>query len=124
LIQELLAPVTLRERITGSRDYESILTKIAESNEPAAIVDLLPFTVASDRNVAVAAARAIHKLLSGIDAAEISRIAPSLHYGPTYSAQSYDWYHLAPAKFSTLERFGDAATSVFALASFQRIRLP
>jgi len=118
LIQELLAPLTWRERITGSRDYESILTQIGESNEPAAIIDLLPFTVASDDNVAVAAARTIHKLLAGIDAAEISRLAPSLRYGPTYSAESYHWYHLDLPKLAAFERFGDAATSLFALASF------
>lgn len=118
LIQELIEPLTWRERITGSRNYASILTKIGDSNEPGAIAYLLPFTIASDRNVAAAAARAVHKLASVIDATEINQLAPSLHYGPTYSLESHNWYHLCRSKFAVFEDFGDAATSLFALASF------
>ncbi|HEU4770005.1 MAG TPA: HEAT repeat domain-containing protein [Pyrinomonadaceae bacterium] len=94
------------------------MTEIGESREPAAIIDLLSFTLASEFDVAATAALAIQKLLPANPVAELIRMESALSHGLTYSGQSYyDWYKLSPDQLGSFERFGDAAVSLFGVAS-------
>jgi hypothetical protein len=63
LIQRLFKPLILREKITGSRNYAALLSKIAEANDPTCIEYIVPFLLSSNRNVARTAAKAVHKVL-------------------------------------------------------------
>ena len=71
LIQQLYEPATLWEKLRGSGDDAAILSEIGDSAEPAAIVDVLPFVLASKPDVAGAAAMSVHKLVLKSTAQEL-----------------------------------------------------
>ena len=119
LIDRLSEPHTLWEKLTGSRKYAAIFSEIAGSNEPAAIVDLLPFVLATKLNIATAAADAVHRLLRGFPAKELSWLEYNLRARVSYSGGViYDWYKLSPSQLALLERFGDQSVQILGLASF------
>jgi hypothetical protein len=62
LVNQLYEPVSLWERLSQSGKAAGILTEIANSAEPVAIIDILPFVLADRKEVANAAAAAAHKL--------------------------------------------------------------
>src|ERR1044072_4834146 len=105
LIDRLNERGTWWEKLTGSSDYESIFAEIAEENEPAAIVDLLPFVIATKVDVAAAAADAVHRLLSVIPAKVLGWLEWNVRTRVAYSAGViYDWYRLSPSQLALLER--------------------
>jgi len=121
LIERLNQPVTLREQLTGSRKYDRIFAAIADANEPAAIIEILPFTLATNTSVAAAAAVAVHKLLLATPAADLISLDLALRNRSTYSGVPiYEWHKLSPAQLGVLEHFGDATVSLLALASFHQ----
>ncbi len=72
LIDQLIEPVSLWERLKSSRDDAAVLSEIGNSSEPAAIIDILPFILAGRRDVAAAAATAVHKLILGTTGTELA----------------------------------------------------
>ncbi len=90
----------LIQRLYGShssRDYVALLSEIGDSNEPAAIVDILPF-IHQKGEVAFAAADALHKLLLGTTRNELAWLDAAVRRGSMYGkSDAYDWYK-TPAK--------------------------
>lgn len=118
LIERLREPLSLREKLTGSRDYQAILSEIGDSNETAAIIDILPF-IFSRGDTAQAAAAAVHKLLLGTSLTDLPWLDSALRYSSTYFAPDFNhWNNLLPTKIDELERFGEASVSLLGLASF------
>ena len=121
LIERLNAPVTLREKITGSRDYKAILSGIADSNEPAAIIDVLPFVLAGKPDVAAAAVDAVHKLLRSVSVTDLTWLDSALRQRSPYSTTSfYKWRQLSPSQLDLLDRFGHRSVQLLGLASFHQ----
>ena len=104
----------------GSADCQTILSEIADSNEPAAIVDILPMILYRG-DVAFAAAAALHKLLLGIAPRELAWLDSALRQRSTYAVPDfYEWHKISPGKVGEFERFGSASFSLIALASFHQ----
>ena len=121
LIERLFEPLILREKIMGSRDYATLLSKIAEANEPAAIVYLVPFILSSNRNVAHTAAKAIHKLLLATPLTDLPWLDENLRPHSAYPGDHLEeWRKLSPLQLHSLQSFGDTSTSLFALVTFHR----
>ena len=121
LIQRLYDPPSLLEKITASRDYESIFSQLAESAEPAAILYVLPFVLARNSIVAAAAATAVHKLMLVTPLTDLIWLDSDLRKQSLYSIESlYEWHKLSPRQLGLLERFGEASVSLLALASSHR----
>jgi hypothetical protein len=72
LIEQLVEPVGLWEKLKGSRDVAAILSEIGDSNEPAAIIDILPFILTGKPDVAAAAAMSVHKVVLGSTRKELA----------------------------------------------------
>ena len=119
LIGLLQGPLPLHEKTT--RDYESIFAEIAELGDPAAIVDVLPFALASNSTVANAAAAAVHRLLLVTPLMDLVWIDSDLRKYSYYPfVTSLEWYNLSPSQLGLLERFAEASTSLLALATSHR----
>jgi HEAT repeat protein len=119
LIQQLIAPVSLWENLKGSRDEVGILSAIGNSNEPSAIIDILPFILAGRREVAESAAVAVHKLLLKTSANELIWLDWGLRRRPSYSGYYfYEWHKMSPKQLDLLESFGDASVWLLGMASF------
>jgi hypothetical protein len=118
LIDRLSEPPTLWEKLTGSGEYNAIFSEIADSNEPAAIVDLLPFVLATKSDVATAAADAVHRLLRVFPTKDLGWLEYNLRARVAYSGVIYDWYKLSPSQLALLERFGERSVQILGLASF------
>ena len=102
----------------GSRAHVALLSEIGDSNEPAAIVDILPF-IHKKGEVAVAAADALHKLLQGTSPNDLAWLDAAVRRNSMYgNSDAYDWYNAPAKKIEELERFGNASFSLIALASF------
>lgn len=113
LIQQLRGP-------TGWQDYRSLLSEIADSNEPAAIVDILPLILYRSE-IAFAAAAALHKLLLGTTTSELAWFDSALRSSSTYLVPNfYEWHKISEQKIDELERFGNASFSLIALATFHQ----
>ncbi|HLA09571.1 MAG TPA: HEAT repeat domain-containing protein [Pyrinomonadaceae bacterium] len=121
LIQQLYEPASLWEKLRGSRDDAAILSEIGDSTEPAAIVDVLPFVLASKPDVAAAAATSVHKLVLKATAQELVWLDCLLRRSSSYSGDSlYEWHNLRPDQLDLLERFGEASVSLVGIASFHQ----
>ena len=121
LIEQLLEPVGLWEKLKGSRDDAAILTAIGDSNERTVLVDVLPFVLAKRPEVAEAAAMSVHKLVLGSTAKELAWLDCALRQRSPYSGDhSYEWHKVSPGQLVLLERFGDASVSLLGMASFHQ----
>lgn len=119
LIQRLHEPFTLLENIFGSRNYAAILSEIAEANEPAAIVHIPSFLLSRDRNVAAAAASAVHKLLLATPLTDLPWLDENLRPYACYPEDHLsEWRNLSLPRLESLEKFGDTFPSLLSLASF------
>jgi hypothetical protein len=79
LIRLLRKSLASREELTSLRDYEAVLSQIVNSNDRAtAIVELLPFTLASKSDHAAAAAATIHKLVLATRVTDLNRLERTL----------------------------------------------
>src|SRR6185437_14381477 len=96
-------------------------SEIGNSNEPAAIVDILPFVLAAKPDVATAAATSVHKLVLRITTKELMWLDCVLRRRSSYSGDYlYEWHKLSPERFGLIERFGEASVSLFGMASFHQ----
>src|SRR5215813_4797271 len=97
LIEQLLEPAGLLEKLKSSRTDAAILTAIGDSNEWAAIIDILPFVLAKRPGVAAAAALAVHKLVLGTTIKELVWLDWALRQRSPYSGDHfYEWHKVSP----------------------------
>jgi len=111
----------LWEKLKGSRDDAAILSEIGNSGEPAAIIDIIPFILATSPDVATAAAKSVHKLVLGTTTNELVWLDQVLRRRSSYSGDYlYEWHKLSPGHLGLLERFNDASVSLLGMASFHQ----
>jgi HEAT repeat protein len=121
LIERLNQSDSLWETLRGSRDGAALLSKIGNSNEPAAIIDILPFVLSKKSDVAIAAAVAVHKLVLGTTTKELIWLDCAIRQRSPYSGNSfYEWHKMSPGQLDLLERFGDPSVSLLGMASFHQ----
>ena len=118
LIDQLVEPVGLWEKLKGSREVAALLSAIGDSNETAALIDILPFVIVGKPDVAATAARSVHKLVQRSTTQELAWLDFALRQRSPYSGHHfYEWHKLAPDKLGVLERFGEASISLFGITS-------
>jgi hypothetical protein len=93
-----------------SQEIRKII-ELSESNEPLAILDILPFAVARRRRVAAAAADAIHKLLRQVSTVDLPSLDIAARQRSYHVYHFYDWYRLSPEQLERFGEFGDASIS-------------
>jgi len=121
LIQQLYKAAGFWEKLKGSRDDAAILSEIGDSTEPTAIIDILPFILATNPDVAAAAAMSVHKLVLRTTTQELVWLDSVLRRHSSYSGgYLYEWHKLAPEQLGLLERFGEASGSLIGIASFHQ----
>src|SRR5256885_1061194 len=99
LIQQLYKFTSLWGKLKGSRDDAAILCEIGNSGEPAAIIDIIPFILATSPDVATAAARSVHKLVLGATTNELVWLDQVLRRRSSYSGDYlYEWHKLSPGQ--------------------------
>lgn len=120
LIEQLHQLEDVWQKLSGRQGDVAILTAIGASNEPASIVHILPFVLATQPEVATAAAMAVHKLVLASTTKDLVWLDGGVRQLTTYGELSYEWFKLYPDQLNILERFGEASASLFAMASFHR----
>lgn len=109
---------TPEEKKLRLRDYEAALSELLNSNKRAFIIELLPFTL-DDSADARPAADTIHSFIAAMPIADLADFESTLHKRSPYSSEwLYVWRQLSPQKLGTLERFGEASSSLLGIASF------
>ena len=92
LIQCLNEPRGFVEALTGSRDYVSLLFRVGDSKEPAALLEILSFALSKKRDIAGAAAAAVDKLVRETTAKELLWLDDAMRRRSPYSGTSfYEW---------------------------------
>jgi HEAT repeat protein len=120
LIEQLHQLEGVWQKLSGRQGDVAILTAIGDSNEPASIVHVLPFVLATQPEVATAAAMAVHKLVLASTTKDLVWLDGGVRQLTTYGELSYEWFKLYPDQLNMLERFGSASASLFGIASFHR----
>jgi HEAT repeat protein len=121
LISDLNQPRGFVKTLTTSRIYVSLLISIGNSKEPAAIIEILPFVLSKKRDVAEAAASAVHKLVSGTTSEDLAWLDYALRRRSPYSGNSfYKWHKISPEDLVSLERFDAPLVSLLGMASFHQ----
>jgi HEAT repeat protein len=121
LIEQLNRHIGFWERVTGSRDERDLLTTIGDSNEPAAVTGILPFALSAKRDIAKAAAVAVHKLTRGITSRELAWLDSEVRkLSPYWGSDFYAWDKMSPEQLGLLERFAETSVSLLGMASFHR----
>ena len=119
LINQLYEPASFWERLSQSRKAAATITEIGNSAEPATIIDILPFVLADRKEVAIAAAAAVRKLIesaSPTDLLGLDRL--SRERSPYVGNYRLDWYRLLPQDLNRLQTFGEASGALLGMASF------
>ena len=97
------------------------IVRVGDSNEPSAIIDILPFVIAAKPEVAAAAAMSVHKLVLGSTTKELAWLDCALRQRSSYSGDHfYEWHKVSPGQLGLLDRFGDASVSLLGMASFHQ----
>ncbi len=121
LIQHLYEPRSLWKRLKGSLDVTRVLTELGDSNEPSAIIDVLPFVLVAKPEIAAAAAKSVHKLVLATTIKELVCLDETLRQRSPYSGdQFYEWHKVSPDQLGILQGFGDASVSLLGMASFHQ----
>jgi HEAT repeat protein len=121
LIDQLNQRRSFWETLTGSRDDEGLLSEIGDSNEPAAITGILPFALSAKRDIAKAAAVAVHKLTRSITSSELAWLDSAVRkLSPYWGSDFYAWHKMSPDQLGLLERFAETSVSLLGMASFHR----
>ncbi|HSS20362.1 MAG TPA: hypothetical protein VLL54_09820 [Pyrinomonadaceae bacterium] len=119
LIQQLHEPRGFVEALRGSRDYVSLLRRVGDSKELAAIIEILPFVLSKKRGVAEAAAAAVDKLVLDATTKELLWLDDAMRRRSPYSGESfYEWHRMSPNQLLSFERFGAASVSLLGMPSF------
>lgn len=119
LINQLYEPASFWERLSHSGKAAGTLTEIGNSAEPVSIIDILPFVLADRKEVAIAAAAAVHKLTEATsprDLLGLDRL--SRERSPYVGNYRLDWYRLLPKDLDRLQTFGEASTALLGIAGF------
>src|SRR6185295_2713654 len=121
LINQLNRRRSFWETLTGARDDKHLLSEIGNSNEPAAITGILPFALSAQRDIAKAAAVAVHTLTRGITSRELGWLDSAVRkLSPYWGSDFYAWHKMSPEQLDLLERFGQTSVSLLGMASFHR----
>jgi len=121
LISELNQPRGFVKTLTTSRINVSLLIGIGNSKEPAAIIEILPFVLSRKRDVAEAAASAVHKLVRGATSEDLAWLDEALRQRSPYSGDaSYEWHKISPDDLVSFERFNASSVSLLGMASFHQ----
>jgi HEAT repeat protein len=121
LIDQLNQRNSFWKALTGSRNLRDLLSAIGDSNEPAAITGILPFALSARRDIAKAAAVAVHKLTRGVTSRELAWLDSAVRKLSPYSGSDfYAWHKMSPEQLGLLERFGETSESLLGMASFHR----
>ena len=121
LIDRLNGPSGFWETLRASRDEADLLNSIGDSHEPAAIVSILPFALSTKRDVAKAAAVAVHKLALEMTSTQFAWLDYAVREISQYSgSHSYAWHKMSPEQMPLLERFDETSVSLSGMASFHR----
>jgi HEAT repeat protein len=119
LIERLNAPASLREKITARRDDAGLIARIADSGEPAAVVDVAPFVLSENPSVARAAAAAVESLLSVVTPEDLARLDSVFRERSPYSGRyRMEWHRLTPSDLGRLESLSGQRFILLGLASF------
>jgi HEAT repeat protein len=118
-IEQLNAPAGFWGKITSRRDDEGLITRIAESGEPAAVVDVAPFVLSENHYVARAAAAAVERLLSAVTPEDLARLDSVFRERSPYAGRyRLEWRRLTPSDLGRLKTFSGQRIILFGLASF------
>lgn len=121
LIQQLNEPRGFFEALTGSRDYVSLLLKVGESKELAALIEILPFVLSKKRDIAEAAATAVDEMIRESTARELQWLDYAMRRRSPYSGESfYEWHKMSPERLLSFERFAETSVSLLGMASFHQ----
>ena len=121
LIQQLNEPRGFVEALSGSRDYVSLLLRIGNSKELAALIEILPFVLSKKRDIAGEAAAAVDKLIRETTARELQWLDEAMRRRSPYSGESfYEWHKLSPEQLLSFEHFGETSVSLLGMASFHQ----
>jgi hypothetical protein len=121
LIERLNRHTGFWERVTGSRNERDLLSAIGDSNEPAAITGILPFALSAKRDIAKAAAVAVHKLTRSLTSRELAWLDSEVRkLSPYWGSDFYAWHKMSPDQLGLLERFAETSMSLLGMASFHR----
>lgn len=119
LIEQLNVPAGFRGKITAGRDDAGLIARIAESGEPAALVDVAPFVLSENPSVARAAAAAVERLLSAVIPEDLARLDSVFRERSPYAGRyRMEWHRLAPSDLGRLESFSGQRIVLLGLASF------
>ena len=103
----------------GAPPEVRVLKQIGNSHELDAVDEVLPFVLSDRRDVANAAAEAIHQILEKRTSEELRELEVSLRHQDSYSEYyAYEWFKLSPNTIERLINFADASVSVLGLATF------
>lgn len=119
LIEQLNASAGFWEKITSRRDDAGLIARIAESGEPAAVIDVAPFVLSENPSVALAAATAVERLLSAVRPEDLARLDSVFRERSPYAGRyRMEWHRLAPSDLGRLESFTAQRVVLLGLASF------
>jgi len=119
LIALLNEPVSFWQKLKAPRDDAEILSKIGDTSEAAAIVEIIPFIFAEKREVADAAAASVDKLIRITPPAELAWLDWLVRERSPYSGKHrLQWHRLSPTDLDYLESFGEFSASLLGMASF------
>jgi HEAT repeat protein len=119
LVERLNTPASFWEKITSKRDDAELIARVADSGEPAAVVDLAPFVLSEDPSIARAAASAVEGLLSAVTSEDLARLDSIFRERSPYSGRyRMEWHRLAPSDLGRLEGFTRRGNILLGLASF------
>ena len=94
-----------------------LFQQIADSAEIAAIPDIIAFLLSDERKIAVAAAEAVHHLLTIASAEDLAWLDEQMRHRLVVGGSSA-WYQLRPAQLDAFQGFRGCAVSLLGPASF------
>lgn len=119
LIEQLNAPAGFWGKLTSRRDDAGLLARIADSGEPATVVDVAPFVLSENPSVERAAAAAVERLLSAVTPEDLARLDSVFRERSPYAGRyRMEWHRLAPSNLGRLESFSGQRIVLLGLASF------
>jgi HEAT repeat protein len=118
LIRALYAEKGFVRSLLNSEEQLSLIQQIADTAEPAVIPDLLPILIIGNKKAISACARAIHRLLQQLKAADFARFDEYVRQGySNWRAPREPWYSIKPNDVSHLASLGEMSVSLLGIAS-------
>jgi HEAT repeat protein len=118
LIESLYVKKGLWDRFVQIDPQDEIIRQIADTGEPSAIPDLLPFLIIGDRRSILASAKAIHHLLQMLKPTDFVRFDEFVRQGyPDWRVRREPWYLMKPKDVGHLASMGEMSVSLLGIAS-------